>query len=164
MTQIRGKGWTVFGTISNALIDNGYFEIHTSTNSECFMTYMRNLKAKIKPECEHKRLVMCLDNHKAHKGFYQLELLNTFCEPFFLPPYSCELNAQETCWSVLKQRCKKQFTRIQLELKSSRELCIDIVKKEIEKIEPQVRSNLMRSHYEYIQELFDQVMKEYEEP
>ena len=69
VTQMRGKGWTVFGTISDALEDNGYFEIHESTNSEAFLSYMTNLKDKIRPECAGKRLVMCLDNHKAHKGY-----------------------------------------------------------------------------------------------
>jgi hypothetical protein len=70
---------TIYGTISSALIGHGYFEQHRSTNKKCFLSYIENLKARIKPECLQQRLIMVLDNHSAHKGWEVCDLLDTFC-------------------------------------------------------------------------------------
>ena len=123
LTKKRGAGWTVYGTISTAIIDHGYFEIHRSTNKKCFFNYLTNLKARIKPECQQKKLIMVLDNHSAHKGWEVCDLLESFCEYKRIPPYSCELNAVETVWSVLKPKVFRRFTEIMIDLKSDRERC-----------------------------------------
>ena len=92
--------------------------------------------------------MLVLDNHRSHKGSSQLELLNQFCEPHFIPPYSCELNGPiERCWAVVKRRVLNKFTKLQLRRTSSREACIRLVEEEIRSIEPQLFHNLLRSHY-----------------
>ena len=71
---------------------------------------------------------MVLDNHSAHKGWEVCDLLETFCEYKRIPPYSCELNAVESVWSVLKPKVFRKFTEIMIDLKSNRERCQDIVR------------------------------------
>ena len=74
---------------------------------------MRNIRAKILPELLNKRLILVLDNHRGHKGSDQVELMEQFCEPHFIPPYSSELNGPiESCWSVLKKRVFYKFTKL----------------------------------------------------
>jgi hypothetical protein len=48
-------------------------------------------------------------------------------------------------------------------MKSSRQACIDQLKKELKKIEPEIFSNLLRSHYCYLTMLLEQAKTEYEE-
>jgi hypothetical protein len=60
----RGSGWTIIGCMGDAILNGGHFEIHRSTNTECFMSFLRALKTKLRPECGDKQIVMVLDNHK----------------------------------------------------------------------------------------------------
>lgn len=136
-TQIRGRGFTLFGAISHCLKNEAYFEVHKSTKGTCFMSFMKNLQNHILPEYKDKRLIMCIDNHSAHKGPAKIEKLEEFCEVHFIPPYSCELNEPiETAWSVIKARVIPKITQLQLKKQSSREACIHALKKELTKIEP----------------------------
>ena len=90
--------------------------------------------------------------------------MNQFCEVHFIPVYSCELNGPiESAWSVIKKRTIPKFTKLQLKMKSSREACIEQLKKEIKKVEPEIFSNLLRSHYCYLTTLLEQAAKEYQE-
>ena len=75
-TKLRGSGFTLYGSISNCLKGNGYFEIHNSTKGPYFIEYMTNIQNQIKPEYRNKRLILVTDNHKAHKGPTKLEVLN----------------------------------------------------------------------------------------
>ena len=103
------------GCISNALRNQGYFEVVDTTNGTNFISYLQNLKNEVKPECKDKRLVLVMDNHSAHKGVRQIEIMNSFCSPEFIPPYSCELNMPiERFWSCIKSRVLKKFTALQL--------------------------------------------------
>ena len=45
---------------------------------------------------------------------------------------------------------------LQLQMKSTREACIDQLKKELKRINPAVFENLMRSHYCYLTTLLEQ--------
>ena len=92
-----------------------------------------------------------------------MELLEQFCEAHFIPPYSCQLNGPiETAWSVIKARVIPRFTQLQLKMQSSREKCIDLLKKELPKIEPQIFQNLLRSHYCYLTLLLEEARADYE--
>ena len=94
---------------------------------------------------------MVADNHSSHKGPTKLEVMNQFCDVHFIPVYSCELNGPiETAWSVIKRRVIPKFTQLQLKKQSSREKCIELLKKEIKKIEPAIFQNILRSHYCYL--------------
>ena len=74
---------------------------------------MDNIQSQIKPQYRDKRLILVIDNHRAHKGDLKLEKMNQFCEVHWIPPYSCELNGPiETTWSVIKQRVVPKFTKL----------------------------------------------------
>ena len=121
-TKERGKGFTLFGAISNCLEGNGYFEVHRTTNSLNFIEFMTNIQSEIKPAYRNKRLILVADNHGAHKGPSKMAVLEQFCEVHFIPTYSCELNGPiETCWSVIKKRVIPKFTKLQLKMTSSRQ-------------------------------------------
>ena len=112
-TETRGEGFTMYGSISNCLEGNGYFEVYNSTKGVHFIKYMENIVSQIKPRYRNKRLILVADNHPAHKGKEKLETCEKFCEVHFMPPYSCELNSPiESCWSVIKARVIPKFTKI----------------------------------------------------
>ena len=70
----------------------------------------------------------------------------------YIPAYSCELNQPiETAWSVIKRRVRTRFTELLIRKELTREKGIDISKKEIRNIDPIVFSNIMRSHWPYLQ-------------
>ena len=124
---------------------------------------MTNIQSHILPEYRDKPLKLVIDNHSAHKGPTKIAKLEEFCEVHFIPTYSCQLNGPiETAWSVIKKRVIPKFTMLQLRMKSSRQACIDQLKKELKKIEPEIFSNLLRSHYCYLTELLEQAKTEYE--
>jgi transposase len=122
---------------------------------------MEKLMGRIRPECRQKRLVMVLDNLAAHKGRPSLDAMEEFCEPFFMPPYSCELNCQETVWSMLKSRVLKEFTKMQVRYRCDRAACIQAVKDEITRIDPAAFVNITRAHFGYIQKLLGKVADEF---
>ena len=94
---------------------------------------------------------MVIDNHNAHRGQKKEEILDQFCETQFIPTYSCELNSPiETTWAIVKKRVIPKFTQLQLKKKSTRERCIEVLKKELTKIDPSTFENLLRSHYCYL--------------
>ena len=120
------------------------------------MSYMKDIQSQILPEYRDKPLKLVIDNHSAHKGPFYIAKLEEFCEVHFIPTYSCQLNGPiETAWSVIKKRVIPKFTMLQLWMKSSRQACIDQLKKELTKIEPEIFLNLMRSHYCYLTSLLE---------
>ena len=149
--QNRGSGITLFGAISHCLQNKGYFEVHHSTNGDSVINFMTNIQAHILPEYRHKRLILCIDNHSAHKGPTKIEVMEQFCEPHFIPVYSCELNGPiETAWAVIKRRVVPKIMELQLKKQGGREACVALLKKELSEIEPEVFGNLLRSHYCYL--------------
>ena len=52
---------------------------------------MWSLADQIKPEVFGTKIVLVLDNHLAHKGD-RIDVMESFCTPEFIPPYSCCLN------------------------------------------------------------------------
>ena len=107
----RGSAFTVYGTIGNCIINNGYFEIHKSTNKIDFMSYLENLQTQIIPTEELP--VFVYDNHRAHIGEDRLAILNRFCKPMRSVAYSCFLNQPvESAWSCIKARAIPLFTQL----------------------------------------------------
>ena len=49
-TQIRGKGFTLFGAVSHCLKNKAYFEVHKTTKGVCFVEFMKNIQNHIEPE------------------------------------------------------------------------------------------------------------------
>jgi transposase len=112
---------------------------------------MKRIQQHILPAYSKKRLICVIDNHMAHRGPAKEEVLDQFCETHFIPTYSCELNGPiETAWAIVKKRVIPKFTQLQLKKTSTREKCIEVLKKELQKIEPSTFANLQRSHYCYL--------------
>ena len=163
-TENRGKGFTLFGAISPCIKGNAYFEVHNSTKGTCFMHFMTNLQKEILPGYKNKKLILVADNHGAHKGPAKMELLEKFCEVHFIPTYSCELNGPiETAWSIIKRRVVPKFTKLQLKLVSSRDACIQQLRKELKRIDPKIFLNLTRSHYCYLATLLEEMKEEFDQ-
>ena len=163
-TEVRGKGFSLYGAISPCLKGNGYFEIHKSTNSEDHMTFMRNIQDRIRASYRQKRLALIFDNHKAHFGEKKREIYAQFAEEHPIPVYSCELNGPiETAWSVIKARVVPKITQLQLQKQCTREKCIEAVKEEISLISSKTWANLCRAHYATLSELLQQRHKDYYE-
>ena len=62
------------------------------------------------PKAQTKRLVVVLDNHRAHVT----EEVKNLCsqlniELLFLPPYCPELNSIESLWSIVKSNIKQKL-------------------------------------------------------
>ena len=109
----KGRAFTVYGTVGNCIMNNGYFEIHRSTNMIDFKKYLKNLRTRILPQ--ESLPLFIYDNHKAHIGDDRLKILNTFCKPMRSIAYSCFLNQPiEAYWSVLKSRALPLFTQLSI--------------------------------------------------
>ena len=81
------------------------------------------------------KIVCVLDNHNAHKGD-RIQVMESFCTPFFIPPYSCLLNEPvEAAWAVLKQKVLPVFTKLHIRKTSNRKKCIEAVWREIARID-----------------------------
>ena len=106
----KGKAFTIYGTIGDCIQNNGYFEIHGSTNKKDFMAYLLNLQTRMIPP-QNELPIFVYDNHRAHIGMDRLEILNQFCRPMRSIAYSCFLNQPiEAYWSVCKARALPLFT------------------------------------------------------
>ena len=91
-----------------------------------------------------------LDNHGAGKGDRE-KLMKEYFYPKYLPPYTSELNGPiETAWSVLKRKSINKFTKLLIRKECTKKKCIEVVKKEIGKIERQTFINLLRAHHDDI--------------
>lgn len=78
-------------------------------NSEEFLTFLRQLLEGKPPE---KRYILVLDNagyHRANKVQEFLEQHEGQIEPFWLPPYSPELNLIEYVWGYLKEHVTNNY-------------------------------------------------------
>ena len=89
--------------------------------------------------------------------------MNKFCKAEFIPTYSCELNGPiETLWAILKRRVAPRFTKLIIQGEANKSKLRAIVKDELlRKIDKQIYSNILRSHYPYLQELLTKAGKEY---
>ena len=72
-----------------------------------FAEFLRQIRLAT-PARERAKLVIVLDNHKAHHGDSMATLArNLNFELLFLPPYTPQLNPIESLWSVIKGKLKK---------------------------------------------------------
>ena len=58
----------MYGSVSECLKNNAYFEIHKSSNKFDFCNYMKNLEKQIVIKPGGLKPVLVLDNLMAHKG------------------------------------------------------------------------------------------------
>lgn len=90
--------------IFGALIDGKRikYEWHDKLNSKSFCNFVQKLKHCLS---KNKRYVFILDNGPCHKSKMTKQFLSSLGKRFyieFLPPYSPQLNAIETCWKTTR--------------------------------------------------------------
>ena len=139
-------------TVGESIKDNGYFEIHKSSNKVDFMGYMARLRTQMTTKPGEEKPVLVLDNLGAHCGEPKRKLMRTFCKPEYTPTYSCELNGPiETCWAILKKRVLTRWTKLLIRKAGNKSKLKAIVRDELHrKIDKQIYANVCRSHYPYL--------------
>jgi transposase len=66
----------------------------------------------VKKSPDPSKLVIILDNHRAHHSNMLEEAVKSQGVSFlFLPPYSCQLNSIERLWSIIKRKWRKEIVR-----------------------------------------------------
>ena len=114
LNQLRGSGVTILGAIGECL-PKGVFVLAPTTNREHVMDFFKKLRSVVTPnpmtpKVRQKKLVVVLDNHRAHYGLDVRNLASQLnMELLFLPPYCPELNSIESLWSIIKGRIKTQL-------------------------------------------------------
>ncbi len=85
------------------------WQIGEQKNSQSFLGFLERLLAERPGE---RRLVLVLDNAGYHRAAKVQEFLDEHAsqiEPFWLPPYSPELNLIEYAWGYLKQTATNNY-------------------------------------------------------
>ena len=105
-TKPKGIFWwcNKKASIFGALIDGKrmFYDWYEKLNAHSFIEFMKKL-ADYLPK--GKKYVIILDNGPCHKAKISQEFLCSLGENFhieFLPPYSPQLNAIETCWKITR--------------------------------------------------------------
>ena len=62
---------------------------------------------------------------------------------------------------MIKSRTIPQITKLQLRFKSTRTACVNALREELQKIDPALYLNLMRSHYGYLATLLEEGTADY---
>lgn len=86
-----------------------YWQITERKNSEAFLDFLEHLLAE---GPQGRRLVLVMDNagyHRARKVEHFLAGQAGRLEPFWLPPYSPELNLIEYGWGYLKETATNNY-------------------------------------------------------
>jgi len=115
LNKLRGKGVTVFGAIGECL-PKAVFTLAPTTNREHVMEFLKKLRSvmtpnPMAPKNKKDRLVVVLDNHRAHVSEEVVGLARQLnMELLFLPPYCPELNSIESLWSIVKGSIKTTLT------------------------------------------------------
>lgn len=104
--QPRGIFWwsNKKANIFGALIDGKkmFYKWRDRLNAHSFVGFLEDLIDTLPKD---KKYVFILDNGPAHKAKMTKKYLNSLGKNFmveFLPPYSPELNAIETCWKITR--------------------------------------------------------------
>jgi transposase len=85
------------------------WQIGEKKNTKSFLDFLECLLAQRPPE---RRLVLVMDNASYHRAAKVQEFLDEHSEqiePFWLPPYSPELNLIEYAWGYLKQTATNNY-------------------------------------------------------
>lgn len=103
----RSKNITIVGALSlSGLVAS--MTIPCATTKEIFLAFVTQLLVPILKPGD----VVCMDNLKAHLGDDIKETIeSTGAKVVYLPPYCCELNPIEECWSKLKSILRKHAPR-----------------------------------------------------
>jgi len=115
LNMLRGKGVTILGAIGECL-PKMVSTLAQSTNRESVVEFLHVLRevASTCPMLEkarRKRLVLVLDNHRAHVTPEVTTCAEELdMELLFLPPYCPELNSIETLWAQVKRLVKQRLT------------------------------------------------------
>ena len=140
------------GTVSDCLVNKGYFELHKSSNREDFQSYLKNLEKQIVRKPGDLEPILVLDNLAAHKSKETRAIMEKFCKPEFIPTYSCELNGPiETVWAILKKRVLPRWTKLLIRKNGNKEKLKALVRDELDnRIDKQTYVNVLRAHYPYL--------------
>lgn len=94
------KKANIFGALINGKkIFYGWYD---KLNAHCFVEFVKRLTTSLP---KNKKYVFILDNGPAHKAKMTKEFFNSLGDRFkveFLPTYSPQLNAIETCWKIVR--------------------------------------------------------------
>ena len=85
------------------------WQIRQQKNSEAFLSFLEQLIAQKPPD---RRLVLVMDNASYHRATKVKDFLTEHTaqlEPFWLPPYSPELNLIEYAWGYLKETATNNY-------------------------------------------------------
>lgn len=90
--------------IFGALIDGKkmFYEWYDKLNAHAFIEFFKKLITFLSND---KKYVIIMDNGPCHKAKITKEMLTSLGQNYnieFLPPYSPQLNAIETCWKVTR--------------------------------------------------------------
>ena len=105
----RGENFTLIGALTGPLEHKFLYQIYKTTNSSNTVSFIKYLLTQFDPDAlQEKKLVLVLDNHRAHHSNAVRDLTEgKNIEILFLPPYSCRLNSIETVWAQVKQKWAK---------------------------------------------------------
>ena len=114
LNQLRGRGVTILGAIGEYL-PKAVFTLAPTTNREYVMEFFKKLRSVVTPnpmtpKNKQAKLVIVLDNHRAHASEEVTRLAGQLnMELMFLPPYCPELNSIESLWSQVKKSLKARL-------------------------------------------------------
>ena len=127
---------TILGAIGESL-PKAVFTLAPTTNREHVIEFFRKLRSTVDPNpmlarSKQQKLVVVLDNHRAHYGPDVEQLAKQLnMELLFLPPYSPELNSIESLWSIVKGKIKLRLissshkTLTQQDFEAIMQSCLD---------------------------------------
>ena len=160
----KGFSFTVFGAVGHCIRGNGFFhEIHEATTAEAFSHFVVNLADQLGPLPAGVKPGLVLDNHNAGRGDRE-DLMRQHFVVERLPVYSSELNPIESCWSMLKGKCRRTFTQLLVQKQCTQKKFKEVVETEIESTDRDTYMNLCRAHYKDIERLLEKVSREYVYP
>lgn len=85
------------------------WRIEEGKNSESFLSFLKQL---LRHKPRGRRLILVMDNAGYHRAGKVKEFLEQHAhdlEPFWLPPYSPELNLIEYVWGYIKQKATNNY-------------------------------------------------------
>ena len=115
------------------------------------------------PEYRNKDIYLIYDNHRAHGTADSKAAISKFAISKPIPAYSCILNGPiEAAWAIIKQKARPLFTHLHMTLRSNRQKCIEVIEKVIKETNSQVYANLLTVHFEYLMDLINEGVKNFE--
>ena len=146
INKMRGQGITVYGAIGEKL-PKFVYSMGYSTNSNGLLDFLKLLRSSMPRNLRNKKIVLVLDNHRAHKT----NDVKALCEELniqlmFLPPYRPQLNPIEALWSVVKHYFKRVL-RDRHDFKISQEEFETLLATQLSKVTPEQQAKAAKTNH-----------------